>query len=65
MHPQCIAFVSHDIELGSAVVVLGLDVLEYAKIRIALVRSIVTQLQICEALPCVGHCADLAPGMKI
>jgi hypothetical protein len=63
--PQCISFVSHDIELDSAVVVLGLDILEDVKVGIMLVHSIVMHLQICEALPGVRHPANLTPGMLI
>ncbi len=63
--PQCITSISHAIELGSAVVVLGLEFLEDVKVGITLIRSIVKYLWICEALPGVGHRGSLPPGMKI
>jgi hypothetical protein len=44
--PERITFVSHDIELGGAVVILGLDVLIHVEIGIVFVRSIVTHLRI-------------------
>ncbi len=53
--PKYITSVANEIQLGGAVIVLGLDVLIDVEIRIPLVRSVVPHHQVGEALPRVRH----------
>ena len=61
LHTQKVTSVSHDIQLGGAVVILGLDVLVGVEVWIPFVCSVVPHFRVGEALPRVRHCTDFAP----
>ncbi len=65
LHLQRITLVARDDELGGDKVVLGLDVLEFIKIRIVLVHPVMANLLVCQAFLCEGNNADLAPQMQV
>ncbi len=59
----CITIVAHDVELGGAKVVLGLDVLEEVKVGIVFICHIMTNLLVHQAFFSEGNNTNLTPSI--